>query len=103
MAEPELVVTVNGASAKVRSAECISQCITSSQCTTAKKPRLRNLAEPGFFLSGGPGIEPRDPELGKVMLRSGHPAHPSRSRQGSENRSARRSCRTGQCARAFRP
>jgi hypothetical protein len=47
---------------------CISQCITSSRCTTKKKPRLRNLAKPGLLSERRTKVRTGDPELGKVML-----------------------------------
>src|SRR4051812_43671166 len=41
------------------------QCITSTRCTTKKKPRLRNLAEPGLLSERRTGFEPAIPSLGR--------------------------------------
>src|SRR3954467_3989326 len=46
---------------------CITQCITSTQCTTKKKPRLRNLAKPGLLSERRTKVRTGDPELGKLM------------------------------------
>src|SRR3954469_6554648 len=47
--------------------DCITHCITSTQCTRKKKPRLRNLAKPGLLSERRTKVRTGDPELGKVM------------------------------------
>src|SRR5688572_19107104 len=46
--------------------DCITHCITSSRCTTKKKPGSATSRNRGFILSGGQRFEPATPSLGST-------------------------------------